>query len=249
VAEHSIFVTNRHNVDPSLKFPDEEDLELLSLEMELRQWKDAKETPQTKFFPVELSTSGLRYSHSADCAILVDPSMEGRDLSAYPNASIIKSKDLVTPQAFDAGLVDPMEPAVFLGFPGSGGRQWWDDVWNMPVARQCLLASVPRIPFTNQYVRTKDTILVSGLSFSGASGSPVFLPPRGLAPGGDIHDPNWRPVLLVGLMTGHFWEPDATPEMFKHTGLSYMTRSSSIWDLLRAAGLVSSTAATPEGRG
>jgi len=248
VAEHNVFVTNRHNVDPSLKFADEEDLELLSLEIELRQWTNAKETPQTRFFPVDQSRPGLHYSQSADCAILVDPVMEGRDLSVYPNATIIKSKDLVTPQAFDTGLVHQMEAAVFLGFPGAGGRRWWDDLWNMPVARQCILASVPRIPFTNKDVRTKDTILVSGLSFSGASGSPVFLPPRGLAPGGDIRDPNWRPVLLIGLMTGHFWEPNATPEMFRHTGLSYLTRSSAIWELLNTAGITSSTAVA-EGRG
>jgi hypothetical protein len=31
----------------------------------------------------------------------------------------------------------------------------------MPLARQCALASVPRIPFTNKDVRTKDTIPAS----------------------------------------------------------------------------------------
>lgn len=98
-------------------------------------------------------------------------------------------------------------------------------------------ASVPSIPFTNRDIRTTDTILVSGLSFAGASGSPVFLPPRGLAPGGDVNDPDWRPALLIGLMSGHFWKSGATPEMFRQSGLSYLTRSSTIWELLITAGL------------
>ena len=239
VDDHNIFVTNRHNVDPSIKFPKQEDLELLSLEIDLRQFVGiGKTTPQTRFFPIEYPSHALHCSPSADCAILVDPVMTGRDVNVFPNGTIIKAKDLVTSQAFDAGLVDPMEPAIFLGFPGTGGQHWWDDLWKMPVARQCVLASVPSIPFTNQHVPTKDTVLVSGLSFSGSSGSPVFLPPRGLAPGGAIQDPDWRPVLLIGLMSGHFWESDATPDMFRHSGLSYLTRSSAIFELLSSAGLV-----------
>jgi hypothetical protein len=236
VGAHHVFVTNRHNVDPSLKFPAEHDLELLSLEIDLRQWIRGA-TPETKFFPMEDPTRGVHMSSEADCAILVDPVLSGRDSDVFPSAQIIKPKDLATHQAFAAGIVQPMEPAVFIGFPGAAGQHWWDDRWNMPVARQCVLASVPAIPFTNRDIRTKDTILVSGLSFAGASGSPVFLAPRGLAPGGDINDPDWRPALLIGLMSGHFWEPGVTPEMFRHSGLSYLTRSSSIWELLLAAGL------------
>ena len=181
VDHHNVFVTNRHNVDPSLIFPDQEDLELLSLEIDLRRWTD-RPTPETRFFSVILTSSSLHVSPSGDCAILVDPAMTGGDANAFPTATIVKTKDLVTQQAFEAGLVGPMESAVFLGFPGAQGQHWWDNLWCTPVARECLLATVPSIPFTNQMVRTKDTVLVSGLSFLGASGSPVFLPPRGLPP-------------------------------------------------------------------
>ena len=211
--------------------------------MELRQFVEiGRPTPQTRFFRIENLSDALHCSPSADCAVLVDPVMAGRDVNVFPNGTIVKTNDLVTSQAFNDGLVQPMESAIFLGFPGTSGQHWWDDVWKMPVARQCVLASVPSIPFTNQHVPTKDTILVSGLSFSGSSGSPVFLPPRGLAPGGAIDDPDWRPGRLIGLMSGHFWESDATPDMFRHSGLSYLTRSSAIFELLSSAGVVPSNA-------
>lgn len=240
VGEHNVFVTNRHNVDPSLKFPDREAFKLQSVEIELRLWTQGVVLPHTQLFPVEEFSGVLHCSSSADCAIFVNPVLTGRNQEVFPYPTIIKTKDLVSTSDFGAGRIESMEPAVFLGFPGAGGKHWCDEEWNMPVARQCVLASVPSIPFTSQYVTTEDTVLVSGLSFSGASGSPVFLPPRGLAPGGDIHDPNWRPGLLIGLMSGHFWESDAeTPKMFFHSGLSYLTRSSSILDLLGQAGMES----------
>jgi hypothetical protein len=247
VGDHDVFVTNRHNLDPSLRFPDDEDLELLSVELDLRQWVRGA-TPQTQFFAVEMPLSGLHMSPTADCAILVDPVLTGRDAAVFPSGRIIKPKDLASLQMFDGGVVQPMDPATFIGFPGSSGQHWTDDLWNTPVARQCVLASVPSIPFTNSAVRTADTILVSGLSFAGASGSPVFLPPRGLAPGGDISDPDWRPALLIGLMSGHFWDPAATPEMFRHSGLSYLTRSTTIWELLIKAGLAEAALLGSSGR-
>lgn len=88
VGEHDVFVTNRHNVDPSLKFPDQEDLELCSVELDLRQWARGA-TPKTQFFTAETPLRGLHVSPSADCAILVDPLLTGRDAAAFPSARII----------------------------------------------------------------------------------------------------------------------------------------------------------------
>jgi hypothetical protein len=37
-------------------------------------------------------------------------------------------------------------------------------------------------------------------------------------------------------MSGHFWEnPDDPPEMFRHSGLSYLTKSTAILELIATA--------------
>jgi hypothetical protein len=41
----------------------------------------------------------------------------------------------------------------------------------------------------------------------------------------------YSPSKIVGIMSGHMIDRDA-PEMFRHTGLSYYTRASSIRELL-----------------
>jgi hypothetical protein len=79
-------------------------------------------------------------------------------------------------------------------------------------------------------------MLVSGLSFSGSSGSPVFNHPKGSSPGGNVVDRSYVPSKIIGIMSGHFWEnPDDPPEMFRHSGLSYLTQSTAILALIAAA--------------
>lgn len=50
-------------------------------------------------------------------------------------------------------------------------------------------------------------------------------------------DPTWRPARLVGVMSGHFLEDKEVPAMFAHTGLSYLTRSISLIELFKEAGV------------
>lgn len=124
-----------------------------------------------------------------------------------------------------------MDLISFLGFPGSGASHWWDQTWHTPIARQAGIASWPHIPFCNSEIKTSDVTLVSGLSFSGSSGSLVLLHEKGIPPG-DILDPMYAPPTILGIMSGHWWEPSAEPTMFHHSGLSYYTRSTSILELL-----------------
>jgi len=128
----------------------------------------------------------------------------------------------------------------FIGYPGLRGQPWWDQAAELPIARVATLASIPAIEFRNEAVKTAEVLLVSGLSFSGSSGSPVFNKRKGIFPGGDVHDPSYVPSKIIGIMSGHFWEnPDASPDMFRHSGLSYMTKATAITaliELARAAG-------------
>jgi hypothetical protein len=124
-----------------------------------------------------------------------------------------------------------MDLVSFIGFPGSGKSKWWDHAWHSPVARLASLASSPHQPFSNPSIPTADTVLVAGLSFSGSSGSMVILHQKGIPPG-DIVDPTYAPAMIVGIMSGHWWEAAQEPEMFSHSGLSYFTRSTAILPLL-----------------
>ncbi|WP_249065514.1 hypothetical protein [Argonema antarcticum] len=236
--DKSIFVTNKHNVDPSIKFPDKPALRLHELSIELRHYESGLPTEYTEFFIIDNIKDCLFSSSIADCSILVEPKFS-KQTPSDPNRGILKAEDLISETMFFNNLIiGPMETAFFVGFPGSDGRHWWDEKWKLPIARQCTVASLPQISFTNDEIKTCDVILVSGLSFSGSSGSPVFLAARGFRPGGDIDDPTWRPALLAGIMSGHFWEPTSVPRMFQqHSGLSYMTRSTSILHLLKEIGV------------
>jgi len=127
-----------------------------------------------------------------------------------------------------------MDLVSFLGYPGTGSSQRWDLEWTTPVARLASLASWPHVPFTNFTIPTDDMTLVSGLSFSGSSGSLVLLHEKGIAPGGGIVDPMYAPPTILGIMSGHWREPSDEPAMFRLSGLSYYTGSTAIIELLAA---------------
>lgn len=230
----STFVTKKHNIDAILKFGATSDMHREQIEIELRQFDGDIATPMTEFFKVS-NPDCVHSSPMADCSVLIAPQLEKHDKMQFPIASLTKFKDLASLDDFQTNRIKIMETAIFIGFPGANGCHWWDESWKLPIARECILASWPAISFTNSQIQSEDVLHVSGLSFSGSSGSPVFVFNRGHRPGGDLQDPTWRPARLIGLMSGHFWGEGHIPTMFAHSGLSYLTRSTSIVDILRVA--------------
>lgn len=234
--DKNIFITNKHNVDASLLFGISTNFTLLKTEIELRHWTNGAPQQTTTFFIVS-NLDCIVKSNTADCALLISPQLDTHNKTEYPIASITKYKDLANLDEFQRNDIKLMETAMFIGFPGTKGQGWCDETWKLPIARSCTLASWPAVPFTNQQIKSSDVLLVSGLSFSGSSGSPVFVYSRGISPGGDIKDKNWRPVRLIGIMSGHFWDDFEEPQMFTHSGLSYLTRSTTIIEILTSAGI------------
>lgn len=226
------FITNKHNLVPSFKFSDSPELILYKVEIELRKVIRDQGFPEKCYFELT-SMDCIKNSPDSDCSIIISPKFINHDLTCYPIGDIAKYKDLATEEEFMSNQIKVMEPAVFLGYPGLRGKHWIDSNWGLPIARQCLLASWPNIPFEHNDIPTKDTLLVSGMSFSGSSGSPVYIYNRGIRPGGTLEDANWRPTKLIGIMSGHFLENEPSQSMFYHSGLSYITRSTSIIDLLK----------------
>jgi hypothetical protein len=224
------FVTNKHNVDAALMIG-ESTFKLECAEIELRKFQPDAALPERRYFQVQ-NLGCLRSSAAADCAVFTAPTLVAHS-PEYPVPDLTKFKDIATEADFAQNVVKVMEPAIFIGFPGAKGHSWSDSTWGLPIARECSVASWPGIAFTHPDIPTQDTVLLSGLSFSGSSGSPVFVQNRGIRPGGDIEDSSWRPAKLVGIMSGHFRENVPEAPMFAHTGLSYLTRSTSIIQLFQ----------------
>jgi hypothetical protein len=225
-----IFVTNKHNVDPSLKLGSETPYGLEQLAIELRLFDQNVPKAATQYFSVDLIHSPPALSDSADVAIFFDPSFL-TPCDSYRPGNVLSSLDLAD-AAFFVNSVALMDTASFIGFAGNSVSRWWDSKWNLGVARTVNIASVPGIPFTHEDIRTSDTILVAGLSFSGSSGSIVVLHEKSIKPGLGLDNPNYVPAKVIGIMSGHWWDADQNPGMFHHSGLSYFTRSTSILSLL-----------------
>jgi len=226
----AIFVTNRHNLDPSLKL--NTDYSLASVGILLRRHDGTNFVADTQFFEVDLGASRLLHAPDADVSAIVAPVFINQSQN-FLYFTINRQRN-VADQAFLESKVFLMDLVSFFGYPGTSNTQWWDTNWNAAIARSASLASWPNLTFTNPGIPTADVTLVSGLSFSGSSGSLVMLHEKGIRPGGDIVDPTYAPPTLLGIMSGHWREPGDEPEMFRHSGLSYFTRSTAILDLLQA---------------
>ncbi|MFX9181044.1 hypothetical protein ABTN76_20040, partial [Acinetobacter baumannii] len=80
------------------------------------------------------------------------------------------------------------------------------------------------------------TCLVTGLSFGGSSGSPVFTYEVGFnCPEGIKYSGRYVEPKLIGIMSGHWF--DKIPEKFNHKGISYFTKATSILSLIADYGL------------
>ncbi|MBY0463097.1 MAG: serine protease [Alphaproteobacteria bacterium] len=232
-----IFVTNKHNVDPSLKLGGGTPYELTHFEIELRQRVPPNQfLPTTHFFEVNNLKHCLIAHPTADCAIFLQPQFKNpaSDFSPFcMRIGLAEGEKLFAESDFN-GLSDLATQASFIGFP----MGWHDTAWNLPIVRPLAIASYPNISYTNSNseIKTTDVHLVSGLSFKGSSGSPVIMHAKGirinvegvLTKSGN----SYTPCAVLGIMSGHIPGVQAS-EMFNHSGLSYYTRSTSILELLK----------------
>jgi hypothetical protein len=228
-----IFVTNKHIVEPTLKFGESTDYELAEIDIELRKTikNQKKYFPETKYFKISNLSSSLFISEISDCAIILPRDLKNEPTGFQP--IMVFDLSHLADENFHSEKVQIMDLASFIGFPGHNNKSWWDQKWNLPISRLASIASLPEMTFNNENIKTKDVTLVSGLSFSGSSGSPIICHEkheRSVLPG--AFNTMEIPPKILGIMSGHWWELHEAPEMFKHSGLSYYTRSTSILELI-----------------
>ena len=242
---HQVFVTNKHVIDQRL-IREDTSLRLSRVQIELRGLSRGlgpglDVSPETRFFEVSNVEASLFVADTADCAIICDPAWSGEG-GRYTPTALISETMLADLDAFRNGAVEICQPVSFIGFP-SPDRNWWDEAWTLPIAREGSIASLPHVPFTNSQISTTDVTLVSGLSFTGSSGSPVLTHRKHVVDQvAEVLAASGEPVsfrivepLVVGIMSGHFMSGDGLPPMFRHGGLSYFTRSTTILELLARA--------------
>jgi hypothetical protein len=224
-----VFVTNRHNMDATIWEENPHDLKLVRVCLELRKRGTQSELlDETAFFELVDVASVLRLHPSADCAVLMDA--KGVVPAEYRSVTTIDIAMIADGPRLSANA-QIMDLVSFVGFPGRTCA-WWDDKANLPIARLGALASDPGRPFSNRAIRTDDVGLVSGLSFSGSSGSPLFLHEKGIRVGQGLSGGAYVPPQVIGIMSGHMQDVEPGEELLNHTGLSYFTRSTSILELI-----------------
>lgn len=236
--DKNVFVTNKHNLDPTLKLGNHTPYKLKKIEIQLRKTNDVKlildNPPEPHFFEVDTFDKSLQFHTDADVALLIDPIFDSAIGFSFNWFSFA---DLATEQ-FLSDSVFAMDIASFIGYPGTTikdkQRKLWDMKWHLPVARVCNIASWPKVSFQNPGIMTSDVCLVSGLSFLGSSGSPIILHEKGIRTSGGLSGGNYVAPKILGIMSGHWWNEESHEDFFFHSGISYFTRSTSILELLAA---------------
>jgi hypothetical protein len=230
-SERPIFITNRHNLDPKMKLGSQTRFGIHKLEIMLRKVDRGVWQKETDFFEIHNPIQSIHLSPNADCAAIANFSWEYRKSDFMAGIVTMKSEEIADQNFFETKL-KMMDHISFVGFPGPLNAPWWDTGRNLPIARSASISSLPQFSYANSSVKTQDVTLVTGMSFGGSSGSPVFSLQKGypLAGGGD--NEHFAPPKLIGIMSGHFEEESQTPPIFRHSGLSYYTRSTSIIALL-----------------
>lgn len=231
-----LFITNKHNLDPTLKLGENTSYKLSKISLLLRKQLGISEISlETKWFELT-SPHKIKHSPLADVSAIygfdVVNSMEVKEYNIDAFAfSNLADEDFINTN------VSMMDMASFVGFPGHFSSNWWDEDGNFPIARTGNISSNPKKSFRNSSILTDEAVVFSGLSFSGSSGSPIFLHQKGINIQGlpnqiFVRNESYVPSKIIGIMSGHWWDEKKEPDMFKHSGLSYYTKSTAIHDLI-----------------
>jgi hypothetical protein len=135
-------------------------------------------------------------------------------------------ESLATEEVFNTSL-EPYDDVAFTGFPSPH-----DKLAGRPIVRSGKIASDPKFNYSWCAEHKGECVAYEAFSSSGASGSPVFAPPRGMADRPDLRP---RHGYLVGINAGHVTDSERYDS---HSGISYFYKSTVILKILRKAGLL-----------
>lgn len=218
-----VVITNRHVIDLDYRQKDAryKDYSLQQLRIKGRRTDDSVYT-----FDLNPKTEILYDSHYENDVVAIIP----RVLEAEPEQFAkgihwhFGIEHLATEDLFQ-NLLYAYDDVAFSGFPAQ-----YDRLADRPIMRSGKIASDPKFDYSWSDQFEGSCVAYEAFSSEGASGSPVFAPPRGLA-----NIPNSRNGYLVGINAGHV--PDH--QMFgTHSGISYFYKSTVILNILKNNNLI-----------
>lgn len=218
--DRPILVTNRHVVDLDYNAPDSRyrDFRLVRILLHGRSADDSR-------YSVELDPSQAFLFHVAkenDVACLIDfraTKLPHQNFQLYHHNVI---DGLATAEEFMT-TIWPGDQVFFAGYPAIH-----DKLDQRPILRAGIIASDPKYNYSASGKYEGERVAYEAMSTPGASGSPVYAPARGI---GGIHEYVRRDI-IVGINAGHIGA-----EFGAHSGMSYFIKSTTIRDILRAAGV------------
>lgn len=230
--ENLILVTNRHMLDPSY-IDGESKLKLSDIHLWCRRTTAPTTNSPPEKFQIGLAGARIILHPTADVALISDI-----QLCVYGGSKPIinpMTEDSLAGNEFFSKELGIADSCVFIGYPSNNlASPWWDTSLQLPIVRLANISSYPQKDFVNADIKSTHARLVTGLSFSGSSGSPIInLGTQFRTKDGYVSLPGAIIPKIIGIMAGHWWDDKSQiPEMLRHTGLSYFVSSIAISELV-----------------
>jgi hypothetical protein len=218
----SVIVTNRHVIDIDYRQPSPKYKDFFLQELSITG-RRADDTTYT--FTLHPGAKGFFSDHIENDIVLIEPRVYENDPEQFAKGLHwhFGIDHLATQEVFDT-LLHPYDDVAFSGFP-----EQHDKLANRPILRSGKIASDPKFDYSWSGNFEGNCVAYEAFSSEGASGSPVFAPPRGM------HGiPGSRNGYLVGINAGHI--PDHN-RFGGHSGISYFYKSTVILDIIQSEGL------------
>ena len=250
-------VTNRHNVEFDYKKDTSTEYSVHEIVIESKTIDNKATNPS---IPLKLQKMKIRdftvhYDEDYNNDFCVIDFNDVEILEGDEN-NIIMDSVLDYQVLADKDFFERLNVLDLVGFPSF--CKYYDNDNNNPIFSGGFISSDPRLNYSykdeeaEKYEVIGDCLIYQALSYSGASGSPVFSTQRGiqLGKGLSTSDKEWyRPFRCIGINAGHLREKmeaksgitlssDGTPEkrlkneQYVHSGLSYFYKSYKIKDLI-----------------
>ena len=207
------FVTNRHNIDPTMHGENYSSRHLASVTILLRAYSQRDSLPCKDVFHLQVPIEELTIVWPKDNCDVVLLRAQRLSKPIDPNFVMLSIPDNAMTYHRKPEIIDSL---YFVGFPAALRKS---AEYDLPIVRSCTIASFPEIDYSQEdsTIPSSETCLVEGLSFGGSSGSPVLRKHNEF-------------LELFGIMSGHFRE-GSTGSL--HAGLSYIAKATSIQRLVQ----------------
>ena len=202
-------ITNRHVIDLDYKkdIAKYKNFKLTELKLTSRRQDDTEYSinisPDTEFF---------FHDNTENDVVIIRPLSLREEKNTFHYHFTLDH--LATEEVFKQ--IIPFDIICFAGFPNTH-----DKLMGRPILRTGTIASDPKFDYSWDIRSHGNCVAYEGFSTEGASGSPIFAPPRGMTT-----IPNSRHGYLIGINAGHI------PENYGHSGISYFYKSTILSEII-----------------